>query len=53
MYRYRIFDADGVLYYTGRCSDDSSFAPLDWARADAGATEIQYLNPKTGRWAGL
>ena len=52
-HRWRVKDADGEVYYEGRCSDDSSFAPLDFAQADAGATDIEYLDPATGRWVGL
>lgn len=52
-FRWRVKDADGNVYYEGRCSDDSSFAPLDFAQADAGATDIEYLDPATGRWVGL
>jgi len=52
-FRYRVKDADGEVYYEGRCSDDSSFAPLDFAQADAGATDIEYLDPATGRWVAL
>ena len=52
-FRWRVKDADGQVYYEGRCSDDSSFEPLDFAQADAGATDIEYLDPATGRWVGL
>jgi len=52
-FRWRVKDADGEVYYEGRSSDDSSFAPLDFAQADAGATDIEYLDPATGRWVGL
>lgn len=52
-HRWRVKDADGEIYYEGRCSDAGSFAPLDFAKADAGATDIEYLDPNTGQWAGL
>lgn len=51
--KFRIYDADRVLYYEGRCSDGSSFAPLDWAMAYAGATDIEYQDPASGRWVAL
>jgi hypothetical protein len=52
-HRYRVKDADGEVYYIGRCSDESSFAPLDFAMADAGATDIEYQDTQSGRWIGL
>lgn len=53
LHKYRVKDADGIVYYEGRSSSDASFAPLNWAMADAGATDIEYLDPATGRWVGL
>jgi len=41
-HKWRAFDADGELYYEGISSDDSDFAPLDFATADAGATVLKY-----------
>lgn len=53
LYRYRTRDADGELCYEGRCSSDGSFAPLNWATADAGATDIEYYDPRSERWVSL
>lgn len=53
LHRWRVKAADGEVYYEGRCSVNDSFAPLDFAQADAGATDIEYLDPATGRWVGL
>lgn len=52
-HRWRVLDADGEIYYAGRCSAPDSFAPLDWAQAYAGATDIEYIDPATGRWKSL
>jgi hypothetical protein len=52
-HRWRVLDDDGEIYYAGRCSAPDSFAPLDWAQPYAGATDIQYLDPATGRWISL
>lgn len=50
---FRIFDDDGYLYYRGRSYIGKSFAPLDWAMAHAGATEIRYRVKDTGKWETL
>lgn len=51
--KFRLFDDDGELYYEGVATARVDFAPLDWAENDAGCTEIQYKNPKTGAWETL
>jgi hypothetical protein len=48
--RFKLYDDDGELYYEGRmatldCDGDAAFAPLDWATADAGCTEMQVAQP--------
>ena len=48
--RFRMFDADGNLYYRGTMygsthSEASAFAPLDWGMADSGCTRIEYYEP--------
>ena len=52
-YRFRCCDDDGVTYFWGVCSNDSSFAPLDWEGADYGCTYIEYKNPVTGEYEML
>ena len=39
--RFRVLDDDGIPYYAGQ-ADKQGFDPLDWARANAGCTEIQF-----------
>lgn len=53
IHKFRCRDDDGVTYFWGVCSDDSSFAPLDTVGAALGCTEIQYKNPKTGKYETL
>jgi len=53
-HRFRLLDDDGEVYYLGRSDDQDSeaaFAPLDWAAAHAGCTEIQYW--RGGCWETL
>lgn len=52
---FRLYDDDGVLYFEGVISKDwlegsadHAFAPLDWATAEYGCTEMKYKN--NGRW---
>ena len=54
--KFKIYDDDGELYYEGRSTNQSyenAFEPLDWAMANAGATEIQYYNKDTNKWETL
>lgn len=53
LYSFRLLDDDGVVYAYGVSTDDSSFAPLDRYMNDYGCTEIQYRNPKTGKYETL
>ena len=51
---FKIYDDDGELYYSGYCTDDSSFSPLlDFAQPYAGATEIRYRNNTSGKYETL
>lgn len=54
---WRTKDSDGELYYEGRYigpDNERMFGPLeDFAMPDAGASEIEYLNPDTGAWEAL
>lgn len=53
-HKFRMLDDDGIIYYYGICSCDSSFAPLDdFGMPNAGATTIEYRNPKTGVYEAL
>lgn len=52
--RFRIYDGDDELYYSGRYlgPDEELYGPLDdWAEANAGATTIEYYDPDTESWA--
>jgi hypothetical protein len=47
--RFRVLDDDGIVYFGGAIArawldgdEELSFAPLTFATADAGATELQY-----------
>lgn len=50
-HQFRMKDDDGEIYYYGRSSSDSSFAPLDdFGMPNAGCTTIEYYNQKTKKW---
>lgn len=56
--RFRIYDDDGELYYSGRAylpedaTDDDEFGPLwDFGTPNAGATELRYF--EQGKWVML
>lgn len=53
LFSFRLLDDDGIVYAYGKSTDDSSFAPLDRYMYDYGCTEIQYKNPKTGKYETL
>jgi hypothetical protein len=57
MWTFRMYDADGNLYYEGRsddCTSERAFDPLeDYGKPNAGATDIYYLNEKAGKWEML
>lgn len=52
-HRFRVCDDDGVTYFWGISSNDSSFAPLDMVGVDYGCTYIEYKNPVTGKYEML
>lgn len=46
IHRFRLYDDDGVLYFSGLSSDKDSekaFAPLDYCMDSYGCTRIDYL----------
>lgn len=49
--RFRLYDGDDELYFEGVAVDEI-FDPLDWARAYAGATRIDYQQGD-GSWSTL
>lgn len=57
VYKFRMYDDDGILYYSGRLAyplnkEISGFVPLDdFGLPNAGCTEIRYL--KNGQWVSL
>jgi len=54
IYKFRLLDDDGEVYCYGLSNDHGSekaFNPLDWAMAEFGCTEIQYL--ENGIWETL
>ena len=51
-YAFRMKDDDGEVYYHGKSSDNSSFAPLDdFGTPNAGCTTIEYWSK--GTWETL
>lgn len=53
VYKFRLLDDDGILYYEGASTVPYSFAPLDdFGRGDSGCTEIQYQETG-GSWTTL
>ena len=54
--RFKIYDDDGILYYSGRYwepSGDIDFGPLDdYGAPNAGATEIRYRDA-SGKYVTL
>lgn len=52
-HRFRCCDDDGVTYFWGVCSSDSSFAPLDCTGEAYGCAYIEYKNPETGEYEML
>ena len=53
IHHFRCCDDDGITYFWGVCSNDSSFAPLDCVGEDYGCTYIEYKNPQTGEYEQL
>jgi len=53
-HRFRMYDDDGELYYSGRCTEPDTFDPLDdYGTPNAGCTSIQFQDPTTGEWRTL
>lgn len=57
VHKFRLFDDDGVLYFDGAMTDrlynsdgEGIFEPLDYAMNAWGCTELQVVNPKTGKY---
>lgn len=50
-YPFRLFDADGELYYEGLSAIKDSFDPLDDEMYNTGCTEIHYF--ENGKWEEL
>ena len=48
---FRLFDADGKLYFEGLSIQKYSFDPLDDEMVNSGCTEIKYYN--NGVWETL
>ena len=53
LFSFRLLDDDGIVYAYGKCTDDSSFAPLDVYGDAYGMTMIEYKNPETKEWEEL
>ena len=53
LFKFRLLDDDGIVYFYGRCTSDSSFAPLDNYGSAYGCTDIQYKNLATGVYESL
>jgi len=54
LYRFRLLDDDGIHYYYGVSTSDSSFAPLDgYGAPNDGCTLIEYRNAKTRKYEAL
>ena len=56
--KFRLYDDDNELYYSGRINDDwlngdeeHAFAPLDFGMADAGCSYMTYF--EDGEWKHL
>lgn len=43
IHKFKLYDDDGILYFTGYSNNSSSFFPLDSLGAEYGCTEIRYL----------
>jgi len=53
--KFKMYDDDGELYYSGRIVGDyTGFEPLDdYGTPNAGCTEIKLFNNKTRKWETL
>ncbi len=50
-YQFRLYDADGELYYEGLSVENNSFEPLDAEQLNSGVVEIHYFNNR--KWEKL
>lgn len=52
---FRMYDDDGIHYYTGRIVGDyEGFEPLDdFGMGNAGCTDIRYRDAESGDWQSL
>ena len=50
-YKFRLYDDDGELYFSGYSSKMDSFVPLDYYGENFGCTRIDYYNEK--KWSML
>ena len=51
-HKFRMYDDDGILYYEGISTNDSSFGPLDdYGMPNAGCTEIRYWEKRDGAFS--
>lgn len=53
LFRFKVLDDDGITYFWGVCTSDSSFAPLDNLGEAYGCTSIMYKNKSTGKYEYL
>lgn len=53
LHRFRLLDADEIIYAYGVSTEPDSFAPLDYYMPAYGCVEIQYKDPKTGKYETL
>ncbi len=52
--KFKMFDDDGVLYYSGLAKPDIDFEPLDYfGMPNAGCTSIKYFDSKTKKYQTL
>lgn len=53
LHKFRLLDADGEICAYGVSTNSNSFAPLDYYMHEYGCIDIQYRNPKTGKYETL
>lgn len=53
LFDFRLLDDDSIVYAYGKCTSNSSFAPLDRYMYVYGCSDIQYKNKETGRYESL
>lgn len=57
IHKFRLLDDDGILNFSGAMTDElynspgeGVFEPLDYSMEAWGCTELQIMNPKTGKY---